>query len=181
MTLKKILQGRWMTHPLHPATVHMPLGTWLTSICLDAASLITPSNKLVKAADYANRVALFAAVPSVASGLADYIDIEDESTFNYATIHMLLNVVCAGLSVAAWKFRAEDPEARRTPPKVAWTQLGLLTGLLVTGYIGGLCVYEKGMRVQPLEPSPDELGKPVWEKKVDQMKEKIAGATDIVA
>jgi uncharacterized membrane protein len=174
MTLKEILQGRWMTHPLHPATVHMPLGTWLTSICLDGIALVAPSENLVKAADYANRVALMAAVPSVASGLADYVDIEDESTFNWATIHMLLNVGCAGLSVAAWKFRAEEPGAERPSAKLAWTQLALLATLMTTGYIGGLCVYEKGMRVLPLEPPKEKLGKPVWQKKYEQLKRKVA-------
>jgi uncharacterized membrane protein len=170
MTIKEILQGRWMKHPLHPATVHMPLGAWLTSVCLDAATLFKPSEKLVKAADFANRVALFAAVPSIASGLADYLDIEDESTFNLATLHMLLNAAAAGLSVTAWKFRADEGEAERTPAKVAWTQLALLATLLTTGYIGGLCVYEKGMRVIPLEPPKEKLGQPVWEKKLDELK-----------
>jgi uncharacterized membrane protein len=174
MTVKEILQGRWMTHPLHPATVHMPLGTWLTSICLDGLSLIMPSEKLVKAADYCNRVALVTAVPSVASGLADYLDIEDEQTFNWATVHMLLNVAAAGLSVTAWISRNKEPDASRTPPKVAWTQLALLGTLLTTGYIGGLCVYEKGMRVLPLEPPKSELGKPVWKKKVEEIKRKVA-------
>jgi uncharacterized membrane protein len=174
MSIKEFFQGRWMKHPLHPATVHMPLGTWLTSISLDAFALLSPSEGLVKAADYCNRVALVTALPSVASGLADYVDIEDEQTFNWATIHMCLNMAAAGLAVAAWKFRADEPEASRPPAKVAWTQLALLATLLTTGYVGGLCVYEKGMRVIPLEPSKEELGQPVWKKKVDQIKRKVA-------
>jgi uncharacterized membrane protein len=170
MTIKQILQGRWMTHPLHPATVHMPLGVWLSSIAFDMTALVRPSGRLMQAADYANRFALGAALPSVLSGLADYVDIEEQQTFNWATAHMLLNGTAAGLAVAAWKFRSEETAARRPSAKLAATQAALLGVLLTSGYIGGLMTYEKGMRVVPLEPSEGQRGKPVLQRQVEKLK-----------
>lgn len=170
MTIKEVLQGRWMTHPLHPATVHMPLGVWLSSIAFDLTALVHPSGGLTQAADYANRLALGAALPSVLSGLADYVDIEEQQTFNWATAHLLLNVTAASLSVAAWKFRSEEPEARRPSAKLALTQTALLGVLLTSGYIGGLMTYEKGMRVLPLEPSAEQRGPTALQRQVKKIK-----------
>lgn len=173
MTLKEILQGRFMTHPLHPATVHLPLGGWVASVLLDTAALIRPSESLTKAADYANRIALAAAVPSVASGLADYVDVEDKETFNWATLHLGLNVAVATLGLTAWKFRAEDPHAEKPSAKLAVTQAVLLGTLFVSGYVGGLMVYEKAMRVIPLEPKGAQKPQPQLEKVFEKAREKM--------
>lgn len=170
MTIKEVLQGRWMSHPLHPATVHVPLGVWLSSVAFDLTAMVRPSGRLMQAADYANRFALGAALPSVLSGLAEYVDIEEQQTFNWATAHLLLNGTAAGLAVAAWKFRGEAPAARRPSTKLAVTQAALLGVLLTSGYIGGLMTYKKGMRVLPLEPSPEQREKPVLQRQMEKLK-----------
>ncbi len=171
MNWKHLLQGRWMKHPLHPALIHLPLGAWLTSGILDLLSVAAPSEELQRAAGYANLVALTAAIPAVASGLADYVDIDDRSTFNWATVHLGLNVAVAGLSAVSAKLRSDNKWAERPSKELAATQAALQALLLTSGYIGGSLVYQNGMRVGPLEPPQQEI-----ESKPTQLEIRVAEA-----
>ena len=38
MSLKGILQGKWLGHPLHPALVHLPTGLWPAALIFDLVS-----------------------------------------------------------------------------------------------------------------------------------------------
>ena len=151
MRLKALLQGRWLGHPLHPATVHLPLGAWLCASLFDLGSLAKPGEPLARAADYANRTAVVAALPAMAAGLADYVDIKDRATARKATLHLGLNVAAFGLALTAWRLRAAHPHAVRTPRPALAAQLAATGLLIVSGYIGGLMVYAQGQQI-PAQP-----------------------------
>jgi len=149
MRLKALLQGRWLGHPLHPATVHLPLGAWLCASLFDLGSFAKPP--LARAADYANRTAVVAALPAMAAGLADYVDIKDRATARKATLHLGLNVAALGLALTAWRLRAAHPHAVRTPRPALAAQLAATGLLIVSGYIGGLMVYAQGQPTPAVE------------------------------
>src|SRR5215213_5058598 len=65
--LKDTLVGTWLGHPLHPATVALPVGAWTTALALDLAGE-------ERAADLAIGLGLSGALISVVTGAAQWED-----------------------------------------------------------------------------------------------------------
>jgi uncharacterized membrane protein len=143
-----VLRGRWLGHALHPLLTDLPLGCWLSACLLDLGG----GRSSRKAARRLVGMGLLAAVPTAASGLAEYDTIDSERTARVAAVHGAGNVGVIVCYLASWRARRGGHHLRG----VTW---GLAGGLLaiVTGYLGGHLSFARGVgageRWSPTSPS----------------------------
>jgi uncharacterized membrane protein len=121
------LRGAWLGHALHPLLTDFPLGAWMSASFLDLFG--GPGTE-----DAAQRLigfGLLAAVPTVASGLAEW-----QATGGRAR---RLGVVHAGVNSTALSLYASSWIARRRGTHGFAVALGVGGGIVATvgGYLGG--------------------------------------------
>lgn len=135
-TVKDILHGRWLGHPLHAATTDLPIGALTLVIVLDL--LGQP-----RAADIALIAGIVLMLLSALSGAADYSDSNGKALYR-ATVHSTLMVVALVVYLVSLALRAGAP-ADRTVPIV----LSIVAYVIVTAgaYVGGDVVYVLGNMV----------------------------------
>lgn len=147
--IKHFLQGRPFGHPLHPLLVHLPIGLFILSLLFDvAARWFNAGNVIVQAAFYTMALGVVMGLVAAVPGFADWSDIRtDRSGKSTATAHMTLNLLVIGGYALNLGLRFGDLDAAVT----GWLPLILsLVGvslLAVSGYLGGLMVYEDGIAV----------------------------------
>src|SRR5437667_9812970 len=75
--LKDFLQGKWLGHPLHPALVHVPLGSFTAALLFDVLSRVgVGGNAMVQTSFYCIAVGVIVALLAAPAGLADWLDIK---------------------------------------------------------------------------------------------------------
>ncbi|MFP5317691.1 MAG: DUF2231 domain-containing protein [Acidimicrobiia bacterium] len=121
------LRGTWLGHALHPLLTDFPLGAWMSASLLDLVGgpeARGPARRLVG-------FGLLAAVPTVASGLAEWQDTGGRSR-RVGVVHAAVNATATTLYLSSWLAR------RRSSHRVA-VGLGVAGGLVATlgGYFGG--------------------------------------------
>jgi len=133
-------------HPIHPMLVPIPIGLWIFSLVCDlfhaggsanatwsAVALYTMGGGIVGA--------LLAAVP----GLIDLLSLP-QGPRSTAIKHMAINLTVVVLYVVNFWLRLPAPE---NPGKLMWLSIVALGLLVVSGWLGGKMVYEKGVAVTP--------------------------------
>ena len=152
MGLKRVLQGRFMAHPLHPALVHVPIGLWFGSFIFDiigrAQSDPNLGHALVIASYFTILLGVIAAVPTAITGLAEYVDVpRGTETKTIATTHMLLNVGVVVAYIVQLVIRDTTMPAVETGAFVL--NIVQIVALSISGYLGGKMVFERrvGSRV----------------------------------
>ena len=150
--LKEILQGRFMNHPLHPILIHIPVGLWIASLIFDLLQLATGSAALAAVSYYCIIGGLFGTLLAVPTGLAEYVEIPANTLpKRVATSHLVLNLIVAAVYLASFFWRRSLVGG--APTYVTGWQffVNLLNvGLLsVSGYLGGLLVYNYGIGYKP--------------------------------
>src|SRR4051812_30625164 len=79
MTIKKILQGRFLGHPLHPLVTHLPIGLWLLGLILDVVSVTRPPESwAMQGATWCLIAGTAAAVMAAITGFADWLEIRSD-------------------------------------------------------------------------------------------------------
>jgi nitrite reductase/ring-hydroxylating ferredoxin subunit/uncharacterized membrane protein len=147
--MKAFLQGRWLGHPLHPIFVHYPVGLWILSLVLDVITRFTsPNNALVVGSFYAMLGGTGIAALAAVTGLADWSDIRrDHEARRPATLHMIINLAAIGLYIVNLILRYASLDGGRVPLlHIALSLLGI-GAISVSGYLGGLIVYDDGVGV----------------------------------
>ena len=150
MTIKDLLQGKWLGHPLHPALVHVPTGLWPAALILDLISFFGDgSMAVVRAAFWCVCGGILGALVAVPAGLADWWDIKPgKPARKLGWWHMGLNSVVLLIFIASLCTRWASGLHH---DHVDWVSLALcLAGnaiLFVSGYLGGRMVYEHGTGV----------------------------------
>jgi len=152
MRLKHVLQGRFMRHPLHPLFVHFPVALWVVSVIFDGTFLIQPNPFFARASYYCIAIGLVGAVLSTITGLAEYVEVPRRSQLKkLATTHMILNILATLMFLA--NFLGRRSQLPAIGYQVTWIQFLLSVGAVfmmgVSGYIGGLMVYDFGMGFKP--------------------------------
>src|SRR6185295_7083760 len=100
MTLKHVLQGRFMKHPLHPLLVHLPIGLWVMSLIFDFIYMGNGSPAIALASFYVIGVGIAVAALAAVTGLAEFIDIPRNTlAYRIGLTHMGLNVLVVVLYV----------------------------------------------------------------------------------
>ena len=148
MTLRKILEGRWFGHPLHPLITHLPVGLWLLTLILDIASFSTSSPWQREGAGWAVLIGTAAAILAAILGVNDWLDIRDDHPAQPAALwHMGLLIPATAVfvidTVLHFTSAAESPV---TAIMLALSIVGYALAI-VGGYLGGMIVYEDGIAV----------------------------------
>lgn len=145
--LKNLLQGRPLGHPLHVMLVHLPIGLLLLSFILDLTTLAAGA-QWVRPAFYTMALGVLTALLAAVPGLADYSDIRrDHPARKIATWHMILNVAAVALYAVNLIVRWPHLDAGRTGPLPLLMSLIGVGLLSVSGYLGGVMVYDDGIGV----------------------------------
>jgi uncharacterized membrane protein len=125
----------WSGAPLHPALVHVPLGSWVAASVMDAAHRPDAARSLTV-------LGVLAAVPTAVAGWSDWVELRSYE-------HKRIGVVHAG-AIAAGLVLYTGSIAARCAGKVRLGQrLGLagLAAVSVAGAIGGDLVFQRGANV----------------------------------
>jgi len=137
-----------MNHPLHPLLVHLPIGLWVGSVIFDIAFMANHQPTVAGASFFCILVGVIGAIIAAPAGLADYFTVPSNTVpKRLATAHMLLNFAIIGIySINLFtRYRMLDG----VPTEVTGGQLflSLLSIVLlgVSGYLGGLLVFEYGI------------------------------------
>jgi nitrite reductase/ring-hydroxylating ferredoxin subunit/uncharacterized membrane protein len=136
-TVKDVLSGTWLGHPLHPMLTDLPIGFWTGSMALDFLG----GRKGRKAADRLLALGVLTAVPTAAAGLSDWSDtIGEDRRLGFA--HAAGNVVAVSLYSWSWA-------ARKRGKRVKGVTLGVLGASAATAgaYLGGHLAWRKGVNV----------------------------------
>jgi uncharacterized membrane protein len=151
LTLKDILQGKPLGHPLHPLLVHLPTALWPTALVFDVISFARKDGdiSLTLTSWWCLLVGLVAAAAAVPAGIADWTTIHRKRpAWKIGLLHAGLNTAVMGLVVANFILRCIRGPAE---PSVTVAQLTLsiisVLLLLPSGYLGGLMVYDQGIGV----------------------------------
>ncbi len=136
-TIKDLLHGRWLGHPLHSASTDLPIGILTLVIVFDV--LGQPA-----AADIALIAGILTMLLAAVSGSADYSDTDGTARVR-ATVHATLMVVALLIYVISLLLRSGTGSADRTLPII----LSVVGYLMVTAgaYVGGDVVYVLGNMV----------------------------------
>jgi uncharacterized membrane protein len=148
-TVKEWVQGRPIGHPSHPMFVHFPIAFYLAVLVFDVFALIEPNAGLMQANIYLLGGAAIATVILVITGLVDWFGmVRGSSKRRLATKHLLVQVTGTAFFLITFLLRLGNQGVDR--PETLWLVLEIIGYLiLIVGqYLGGVLVYEKGMRVR---------------------------------
>ena len=129
--VRDALHGVWLGHPLHPMLTDVPIGMWSAAAVLD----LLPGTGPAPAALIATGA--IAAVPTAASGLADWSELHKPHQ-RVGVVHALANVTGLACYLASLAARAHGRTARGK----AWAFLGF-GAVMAGGYLGGHLSYRQ--------------------------------------
>lgn len=124
---RRLLQGRFMGHAVHPMLTDYPYGAWLGALVLD----LTGGRGSRAAATRLVGFGVLSAVPTALTGLAEWAD-ADTVTQRVGVVHAASNSAALALFTASWLARHRGAHGRGVTLAVAG---GLVT--VVGGYLGG--------------------------------------------
>jgi len=138
---KNWLNGVPLRHRVHPALVAIPIGAWTTAAVLDVLDGFSSDDTYQAAADAAILLGIVGAVPTVAAGLADWVDTYDHQR-RVGMAHALVNSTALALYGTSLALRAGG---NRTAGRALG---GLAFGAVsLGGALGGELVYNLGIGV----------------------------------
>jgi nitrite reductase/ring-hydroxylating ferredoxin subunit len=129
--VKNALSGTWLGHRLHPMLTDVPIGAWVGAAVLD----LVGGRRSGTAARRLVGLGILAALPTAASGLADWEDTHGGDQ-RVATVHAGANSVGLVLQVLSWRARGKGHGVRGRALSMA--ALGAVTA---GGYLGGHLVF----------------------------------------
>lgn len=141
-----------MRHPLHPLMVHIPVGMWIASFVSDIVFMVGGDSNLAVTAYYTMLIGLVGAIFAAITGLAEFVAIpKDSQPRALARTHLMLNVVVTVLYFI--NFLSRNGLEAGAPSLVTQGQFILsifsIAVLGISGYIGGLMVYNHGIGYKP--------------------------------
>jgi nitrite reductase/ring-hydroxylating ferredoxin subunit/uncharacterized membrane protein len=152
--LRNALHGTWLGHPLHPALVTLPIGSWTFALGLDllAALGVARGRQAERSADAALRAGAAGAVVAAAAGLADWQYTEGRDR-RVGTVHALFNSAALALTLISICLRGHGRRAEgRAVSGLGWACMA------VGGYLGGHLVYRRRIGVDRADRSPEPRG-----------------------
>jgi uncharacterized membrane protein len=165
MKIKHVLQGRFLRHPLHPMFVHVPVAVWPLSLVSDIVYMSTGNPFFANASFYLIGIGILVALVAAVTGAAELIDVPRRTlAMRIGLTHGILNILIAGLYLLSFGMRGSLGISGENPAGpfgvVDSTELMLnvisVALLMVSGYLGGLLVYEHGVGLRT-EEAPSGL------------------------
>jgi uncharacterized membrane protein len=147
-SIKHVLSGAWLGHPLHPILTDIPIGLWTSSLLLDW----TGGKTSQPAADRLILIGVLAAGATAASGWSDWADAEQDhpDVRRAGLVHAAANAGAVALMVGSYVTRKRGDRGRgRLLSLIGSTALG------AGGWLGGHLTYTLGVGVHS-ERTPAE-------------------------
>jgi len=143
--VKDLLNGRWLSHPLHSALTDVPVGALTIVLVLDLVDAwnLFGVGDLAVATDIALLVGTLSMLAAAVAGLADYTDTDGTARMR-ATVHATLMVVAVALFAWSLLIRAGNPTDRTFA--IVLVVIGYLV-ITAGSYVGGDVVYVLGNMV----------------------------------
>lgn len=138
-SVKNVLNGDWLGHPVHPLLTDVPIGFWTSAAVLD----VIGGKGGRKSADRLLGLGILAAVPTAATGAANWADFNEAKSRRVGVVHAAANTVALLCQVASYRNRRRG---RRLRAK-AWSAGGL-GALTMGGFLGGHLAYGQGLGVE---------------------------------
>ena len=136
-TLKDVLSGTWLGHPVHPPLTDVVVGAWTSALLLDLAG----GKRGGQAADRLVGAGILAAVPTAAAGLSDWAELRG-GTRRVGIVHASGNVTALLLHTLSWRARKRGQRARG----LALSALGYGAASF-SAWLGGHLSFGKGVGV----------------------------------
>lgn len=124
---RPVLEGRWLGHALHPLLTDVPLGCWMSAGVLD----VIGGRCGRRSARRLILTGVVGALPTVASGLAEWRRLTHDGSRRIATVHAAAGGLATACYTMSWWRRGRHVWRGR-----AWSLAGLLVAPLA-GYLGG--------------------------------------------
>jgi uncharacterized membrane protein len=134
-SVRRVLSGAPIGHPLHPALVAVPIGAWLSASMLD----LTPGNRAA-----ARRLIGFgclAALPTAVAGTADWLDTTGADR-RVGLVHAGLNDLALTIYLTSWRSRRHGHHASGAVLALAGSGV-----LAAAGWLGAHLAYSRGVGV----------------------------------
>ncbi|HET6770827.1 MAG TPA: DUF2231 domain-containing protein [Actinomycetota bacterium] len=144
----EIVQGKPLGHPSHTMFVHFPVALYLAVIVFDVMTRIHPDPALVRAGTYLMIGGIAGTGLAAITGLVDWWGmVRGSSKRRLATRHLLFQLTAAAFFAADFALRWGKRDVAQA--EITWIVLEAIgyAILSVGQWIGGILVYEKGMRV----------------------------------
>ncbi|HEU0256666.1 MAG TPA: Rieske 2Fe-2S domain-containing protein [Microbacteriaceae bacterium] len=135
--VKNLLSGTGLGHPLHPLLTDVPIGAWTMASMLD----LTAGRRGADAARRLVGVGVLGAVPTIASGAADWSDTYGPEQ-RLGHVHAIANIVGTLLQTGSWLARRRG--RRGTGVLLSLTGIGVTAA---AGYLGGALSFGRGVGV----------------------------------
>ncbi|MEO5667485.1 MAG: DUF2231 domain-containing protein, partial [Bdellovibrionota bacterium] len=137
-TLKTFLQGKALSHPLHPVLVHIPIGAWILSFIFDVIGFVSSEASLrasmVQSSYWCLVVGIIVVLPTMATGLAEFVDVPAHTTAQkIGWAHMGVNFLVTVIYLLQIMMRSAEGATARV---VIINGISFLL-LGVSGYLGG--------------------------------------------
>lgn len=146
-TVKNLLHGVFLGHPLHPAITDVPVGSWTVAAILDFLDLCGAS-KYRDGADAAVAIGLAGALPSALTGITDWSDTHGKPQ-RVGLVHGILNG--AATVLYAGSYWARKRENRGTARLLGFVGYAFVSA---GAYLGGDLSYSEKIGVNHA-PDPE--------------------------
>ncbi|MEV5820596.1 Rieske 2Fe-2S domain-containing protein [Micromonospora harpali] len=133
--VRDLLHGVFIGHPLHPALVQVPVGSWISAAVLD----LMPGQR--RAATALVGLGTVSALPAAIAGLNDWAALSREQR-RVGLVHAAANAV--GLTLYAGSLAARLRGRHGTGRALAYLGLGAASA---GAYLGGHLAYKQGAQV----------------------------------
>lgn len=145
-SVRRVLSGTDLGHPVHPALVQLPIGLWTSAWVMDLMGL-----GKTKAARVFVGLGVVAGLPTIASGLSDWVD-TDAAESRVGVVHAASNSAALVCFSVSWLRRLRGRHSG-----VFWSTLGA-TFAAAGGFLGGHLAYALGVGVDTnaFQTGPDE-------------------------
>jgi nitrite reductase/ring-hydroxylating ferredoxin subunit/uncharacterized membrane protein YuzA (DUF378 family) len=138
--LSDLLHGKWLGHPLHPAVMQVPFGSWTSAGILDALPGCEPAATVLVGVGTAT------AVPAAITGFNDWADLSPEQR-RVGVIHAAVNAVAVGLFTASLVARLKGHKTRGK--RLSYAGLGVVSA---SAWVGGHLAYRQAASVNEAAP-----------------------------
>jgi len=156
--VRDALTGTWLGHAVHPMATDLPIGFWTSTSVLDFIG----GKRARPAADRLLALGILSAVPTAATGLAEWLHV-DERSGRVGVVHANANLVGLACYSASWVARKRGRRGRGVLYALAGmtfaTVGGLLGGHLAIGRKVGTTFEAPAASSEPAtrpDPSPPE-------------------------
>ncbi|HEY3724654.1 MAG TPA: Rieske (2Fe-2S) protein [Acidimicrobiia bacterium] len=136
-TLRDALTGRWLGHAVHPVLTDLPIGFWTSAFTLD----LIGGRRSRAAAQLLVGLGVLAAIPTAATGAADWSDTAGKET-RVGLVHAALNTTALACFSASWIARRRGRHGRGVLYGIAGSAAA--TG---GGFFGGHLIQRFGVGV----------------------------------